>query len=184
MRTGVIPLGRSVEVVDVDVTGVWANGMIVQDPRGGARNAGIAVFSGGAPGVSVGDRVDVTGVLGDYFGELQIESTSITRIGSGMRVSPVAMSSTVASTDPYQGMLVKVSGTVTDTAYDCTIDGAGCTDTNLWEIGGSNGVVVFDRMYEDSLWTSHIGETPVVGVLTWRWERARLMPRTADDFGP
>jgi hypothetical protein len=76
-----------------------------------------------------------------------------------------------------------VSGTVTDESYDCSVDGA-CTDANLWEIGGPTGVLVYDRCYEDADWTAQVGEVPVTGVMGFRWERRRLMPRTTADWGP
>ncbi len=78
-------------------------------------------------------------------------------------------------------MLVTVSGTVTNPAYDCGVDGS-CSDEGLWEIGGSSGVLVFDRLYEDADWTDNIGVVPVTGVMNYRWNRRRVMPRSRADF--
>ena len=184
IRTGAISPGTEVQIRDADVTGVWDRGYAIQDPFAGNENAGIVVFRGEPVDVQVGDRVDVSGVIEDYFGELQvITDVAATRVGEGLRVEPLDLSATSAADERYESMLVRVSGEVSDWSYDCTIDGAGCTDTRLWEIGGPGGVVVFDRMYEDTDWSSRVGDTPVVGVTTFRWQRRRLMPRTTEDFG-
>jgi hypothetical protein len=99
-------------------------------------------------------------------------------------VSPVAVSATAAADEAYEGVLVTVSGAATDLAYDCSVDGASCADAGLWEIGGASGVLAFDRLYEGTDWADHIGETPVTGVMSYRWNRRRVMPREAADFTP
>jgi hypothetical protein len=37
-------------------------------------------------------------------------------------------------------------------------------------------------MYMDADWDSHIGALPVSGVMGFRWDRRRIMPRDAADF--
>jgi len=73
-----------------------------------------------------------------------------------------------------------VDGTVTDTDFDC---GSSCNDTGLWEIGGTTGVVVYDRMYMGSDWAAQNSVTPVTGIMGYRFNRARIMPREDADFG-
>jgi hypothetical protein len=80
--------------------------------------------------------------------------------------------------------LVKIiDGTVTDDNYDCSVDGSSCSDEGLWEIDGADGVLVYDRLYQDSDWLDQVSTLPVVGVMNYRWNRRRVMPRTAADFG-
>jgi hypothetical protein len=78
----------------------------------------------------------------------------------------------------YEGVLVRLTGgEVTNDAFDC-----GCGDTGLWEIDGAAGVVVFDRYYEDSDWAARTGTLPLTGIMGFRWDRRRVMPRVASDF--
>ncbi len=183
VRTAV-GLGERILIVGSVVTGVGDSGFTMQDPSDAdGRYAGIYVYTGGAPTVAVGDVIDVTGEVGDYYGEGQLQSADIvlssTVVGT---VTPVRLTTAEAATEPYEGVLVTLTdATVTDPAYDCSVDGS-CSDAGLWEIGGSSGVVAFDRLYEDSDWSDRIGNTPVTGVMGYRWERRRIMPRSASDL--
>ncbi len=81
---------------------------------------GIFVFDGNNPSidVSVGDHVEATGTVGEYFGETQISATSVVVIGSGMiQATEVNLpgSDTLSNSDGnpiadlerYEGMLVR-----------------------------------------------------------------------------
>jgi cytosine/adenosine deaminase-related metal-dependent hydrolase len=183
LRSGAVGAGARVQLRRVVVTGVWESGLYVQDPSAGPANSGVAVFLGRRPGVAVGREVVVVGEVSDYFGELQLVAEDVSDVGAGAPIVPAAVSLAVAASEAYEGVLVTVDGTVTNTDYDCRVDGSGCADTGLWEIGGAGGVLVFDRAYSGSDWTARKGVTPVTGVMTFRWERRRIMPRTTDDFG-
>jgi predicted extracellular nuclease len=102
------------------------NGFFVQDTGDGnaATSDGIFVFDGDLPsiGVNAGDRVRVTGIVAEYFGETQITatgaSTSVAIIGSGS-VAPTdialpasgvtnnADGKPIANLERYEGMLVR-----------------------------------------------------------------------------
>lgn len=182
VRRGSVARGDRVEVAALAVTAVWESGLYVQDPASGPANSGLAVFTNRRPDVEVGDQVTLVGVVDEYYGELQIEAEQVLATGAAPRVEPVDLSLAEATSEAYEGVLVRIDGAVTDADYDCTRDGSGCTDTRLWEVGGAGGVVVFDRAYEDADWDARQGELPVAGVMTYRWSRRRLMPRTSDDF--
>ncbi|MFK7931426.1 MAG: hypothetical protein AB8H79_24820 [Myxococcota bacterium] len=182
LRAGSSAPGTQVDVRNVEVTAVWDLGFYVQDPRGGTRDSGIHIFLDGAPPASVGERITVTGVLEDYFGELQINDANVDVLGPGTGIDPVELSAEEAASEAYEGMLVEVSGTNTNPNYSCAVDNAACRDQNLWEVGGSGGVVVWDRCFEDAGWADFNGDLPVVGVQTMRFDRRRIMPRTAGDF--
>lgn len=175
--------GQAVQVDGAVVTAVWGSGFAIQNPGITGPNQGIAVFKGSTPDVAVGDVVSVSGLLNDYFGELQIEVESVRKTGGPTVLSPIVVSLGDATSEAYEGMLVELDGEVTNPAYDCIVDGSGCRDQNLWEIGGTDGVVVFDRMYQGLDWAGNTGTTPVAGVMTFRWERRRIMPRVDQDFG-
>ena len=98
--------------------------------------------------------------------------------------APIPLLLSQATQEQYEGVLVTITdGAVTNLAYNCAVDGA-CSDPLLWEIGGATGVVVYNKVYEDADWSAHIGEQPVTGVMTYRWNRRRVMPRYGTDFGP
>jgi hypothetical protein len=180
-----VATGTRVSVSGVVVTGVGSSGYMVQDPDDAdGQYSAIYVFSSGAPSVSRGDTIDLSGVLGDYFGEAQLtDPTSSTAI-TPASISPMAITVAQAATEAYEGVLVEITdGTLTNAAYNCNVDGSACADTGLWEIGGSSGILAYDRMYEDADWADHVGDFGVVGVMGYRWNRRRIMPRDAADFG-
>jgi hypothetical protein len=135
------------------------------------------------PSVSIGDVIDIVGYVGDYYGEAQLQDAEITVTGSGS-VSPLSLSASEASAEAYEAVLVTIiGGSVTNLNYDCSVDGSACEDEGLWEIDGSSGVLVFDRLYQGTDWTAQKGNLPVTGVMNYRWNRRRVMPRTTADFG-
>lgn len=109
-------------------------GFYIQDSPDGdpASSDGIFIFDGTNPGVdvSVGDLVEVSGTVQEYFGETQISANSVTVTGSGS-ITPVPLdlptSGTLLNSDGLlipdlehlEGMLVECSDllTVTDLYY-------------------------------------------------------------------
>lgn len=188
IQTGAVDPGRPVRVVDVVVTGVGANSISVQDPNpaGGPAYSGVLVFTGGAPGVEVGDVVTVEGTVEEYFGDTEIGSATVIASGAQMSIAPAPVAIADAASEAYEGVLVTITDIESvDAPWDCSADGSGCTDPNLWQVNGPGAsVVVYDRFYQDADWAAHVGATPVTGVMMYRWNRRRIMPRTAADFGP
>ncbi|AFL75629.1 ExeM/NucH family extracellular endonuclease [Thiocystis violascens] len=91
---------------------------------------GLFVFEGNTflTDVSVGDRVQVTGIVTEYFGETQLQASGVTLIGSGNPLPTAAaidLPSAAVSTaqggdfqpdlEAYEGMLVSFSETLTIT---------------------------------------------------------------------
>ncbi len=86
-----------------------------------ATSEGVFVFDGDNPAtdVIVGDRVDISGTVSEYFGETQILSTTVTVTGTGMIQPtdinlPVGSITTnsdgdaIADLERYEGMLVRL----------------------------------------------------------------------------
>ena len=78
-----------------------------------ATSEGVFVFDGDAPAtdVSVGDRVIITGIVGEYFGETQISATSVTVTGTGV-IQPTDIKlpidgDSISDLERYEGMLVR-----------------------------------------------------------------------------
>ena len=122
--------GAQVITNDNVVTAVRSNGFFMQTPASRTdgdvdTSDGIFVFTGAFPAVSVGDLVDVTGEVNEFFGFTEIDPAAITIDGSGALPAPVAFGAAVPSPDPalpscaiefecYEGMLVEIiDGTVT-----------------------------------------------------------------------
>jgi cytosine/adenosine deaminase-related metal-dependent hydrolase len=168
------------------VTAVGDYGFWMQDPSvASGANAGIRVELGSAPTVALHHRVRVSGTIDEYFGELELSAGGATDLGATTPVAPIGKWLADATTEAFEGTLVTIStGTVTDTTYDCAVDNAACHDTGLWEIGGASGVVVSDAAWTGGAWSSKVGVTPVTGVMQWRYDRRRILPRDASDFGP
>ncbi len=168
------------------VTAVGDYGFWMQDPTvASGANAGIRVELGSVPTVALHHRVRVSGTIDDYFGELQLNAGGATDLGATTPVAPIGKWLADATTEAFEGTLVTIStGTVTDTTYDCAADNAACHDTGLWEIGGAAGVVVSDDVWTGGAWSSQVGVTPVTGVMQWRFDRRRILPRVNADFGP
>ncbi len=190
IQSGGVAIGTAVTIEDVVVTGIGSADMTVQDPSpmgGTTANSGVRVFvpGGGPPGnIRVGSVVTVQGIVDEFFDDTEIEASSVTFVSEGGVLTPTPVTVAEAASEAYEGVLVTITdGAVTNESFDCSITPP-CADSNLWEIGGPTGVLVFDRYYADSDFTSRIGELPVTGVMMYRFERRRIMPRTAADFGP
>ncbi len=195
VQKGTVSEGTFVEIAGVVVTGVASSGYSIQDPDrlDSPEYSGMYIYVGGSPGLGRGDVVTVVGEVGEYFGETQLSQDSVTVTsdaglasctGSDSAITPAAISVAEATDEAWEGVLVTLTdGTVTDEAYDCSVDGDSCSDAGLWEIGGSSGVVVFDRLYECDDWGARVGELPVTGVMTYRYDRRRIMPRGEGDLG-
>ncbi len=112
------------------VTAVVSDGFFLQAPAPGGdsdpeTSEGIFVFTSGAPSVAAGDRVDVTGIVKEYFGFTEIEPGSVTLISRDHPVpAPVDL---VPSSDParaalamerLEGMLVRVAGALAVSGTD------------------------------------------------------------------
>jgi predicted extracellular nuclease len=92
-----------------------------ETPDGNAATSeGIFIFDGNTPavGVAVGDRVDITGTVSEYFGETQISPTSVNVTGTGMiqatdvNLPAIAITTNndgdnIADLERYEGMLVR-----------------------------------------------------------------------------
>lgn len=125
-------VGQLIRSVDNVVTAVSPNGFFMQTPASRSdgnvdTSDGIFVFTGGAPAVSVGDQVDVTARVQEFFDFTEFGGDPVVQVdGSGLALPPpVVFDATVPSPDPaapscaleyecYEGMLVSVAdGTVT-----------------------------------------------------------------------
>ncbi len=125
-------VGQLIETHDNVVTALAADGFFMQTP--GARSDGmvdtsdgIFVFTGSAPAVAVGDQVDVTAQVQEFFDFTELTGDPAVTVDGSGQAPPAAVlfDATVPSPDPtapscaleyecYEGMLIEiVNGTVT-----------------------------------------------------------------------
>ena len=125
------PVAGSVVITfDNVVTALASNGFFMQTPTARSdadvdTSDGIFVFTGSPPGVAVGDNVDVTGQVVEFFGFTELTSATVTPDGTGLLPPAVTFDASVPSPDPAlpscaiefecsEGMLIEIAaGTVT-----------------------------------------------------------------------
>lgn len=187
--------GRVV-IENVIVTAVGPTGYFVQVARGDAgfdatlqeRFSGIFVFTAaGGMKPARGDRVDVTGTVNNYFGQLQLDRTSFTVISSGnplpapVLVTPAQVATGGTRAAELEAVLIEIRSVIV-TALE-PAPGAG-------ESAPTNELVVDDSLRVNDF-MHLIMPTPVVGqrlsfvrgVLRFANENSKLEPRDADDVG-
>lgn len=196
VKDGTVALGEPVLLQDVLVTGTGANGFFVQvhpDEVGyqGPEWSGLFVYRGAALSPARGDRVDVSGTVTDFFGQIQLDadtSPAPTVLSSG---NPSPEPEVVAPTDiveggPLQaeleGVLVRSFAlTVTNPAPP---GGPGdAMATCEFEVTG--GLRVNDFFYCVSpypvLGTAY---SSVIGIARWANGYTKLEPRGLPDYPP
>ena len=123
--------GQVVETLDNIVTALGPDGFFMQTPAGRSdgnvdTSDGIFVFTGSAPTVAIGDQVDVTALVQEFFEFTELTGDPAISIDSSGNPLPPAVTfgATVPSPDPaspscaieyecYEGMLIEiVNGTV------------------------------------------------------------------------
>ncbi|MCW8984526.1 MAG: lamin tail domain-containing protein, partial [Thermoanaerobaculales bacterium] len=122
--------GQIVTTLDNIVTGVGPEGFVMQTPDARAdldadTSNGIYVYTGGPPAVAVGDQVDVTGQVVEYYEQTEFTGSPVVTVDSSGNPLPTAIALDASTPSPIQpqdpleferleGMLVTVaSGVVT-----------------------------------------------------------------------
>lgn len=163
-------------VVTTPVFGASAqfDGLFVQDADGGQYSGVKVVFEKGAVDLNIGDVVDITGDLKEYYCVTEIEATAITKTSSG--ATPVV--STVAGTDiatdnadsePWEGVLVRLE------------------NVDVESVDNYGGLILAGNAYVDDLIFNF--DKPqagcrlasITGVLDYSYNQYRLLPRQASD---
>lgn len=190
IKKGVAGPGDSVIVQDAVVTAVGTQGFVMQArPDTGAwegpKFSGLYVYTKGAIAVAQGDRVDVTGAVSDYYGQLQLINASVKVLpGKGVLpdpadvANPALLATTSEEADAWESVLVRV-GPVTVTSV--APDPAG-------EKGDINEFVVTGELRVDDFFHlitpfPTVGETfeGLTGVMRWSFKNMKLEPRDALD---
>jgi predicted extracellular nuclease len=120
--------GQVVSTADNIVTGVGPAGFVMQTPDARAdlsadTSNGIYVFTGSSPTVAVGDQVDVTGQVAEFFEHTELAGSPVVSIDSSGNALPTAIALDGSTPSPAQpqdpleferleGMLVTVASGV------------------------------------------------------------------------
>ena len=116
LQMGAYAVGSQSVVEDAVVTGVRYNGFFMtEDPN--APYAGVWVFTGAAPGVAVGDLVDVADLYEEYYDFTEINVSTdpngyVTLLGEHLGAIyplPVTVSQLAANAEPYEGCFIMVT---------------------------------------------------------------------------
>ena len=155
-----------------------SNRFFVSDPAGGAWK-GVFVFSYDYT-VSVGDEVEVSGEVQEYFGLTEIGNLSdVTILSSGNPV-PEAISvstgdlMTPSTGEPYEGCLVKISDVTTT---------QGPSTYGEWYVDdGSGNCQIDDAIYTYENPTVGDSFTSITGAVDYSYDEYGVNPRDANDF--
>jgi predicted extracellular nuclease len=187
-------IGTAVIIQGVVVTGIDSQGFTVQDPTvTDGMNAGIYAFVGSKPTLTIGDVVTVAGTKNDYFMRLEHDGAVIQNRASGTPLAPIVMTVAQSQVEAYESVLVQVNDVTSVTAtYACSADDPNCKDANLWLVTSADNMplIVYNQMFVGgaTAWTNAItaaGQTPTVtGVMNYRFNRRRIMPRSSADIVP
>lgn len=154
------------------VTGVFGSLATIQDGTGAY--SGIWMY-GSNVNLTVGDEVEITGVITEYFSLTEITSPSVVILSQGNALPAAEVLTTASVADEqWEGVLVQVTGDVTNAALG----------NNEWSLSdGSGDVRVDDRGY-NALLTGEViaGATwQVTGPLDYSFNNFKIQPRTAGD---
>jgi hypothetical protein len=141
--------------------------------------------------VFLGSAPNFQGTTEEYFMLTEVASASVTASSPGTPITPIALSVAAAMDEAYEGVLVTLTGvTKVDSPYSCAADNPACMDMALFELNDS--IVGWDRFYGGGAasWTAEVAAaaadmTPsVTGVMHYRFDRRRIVPRAAGDITP
>ncbi|MFW5689032.1 MAG: amidohydrolase family protein [Spirochaetota bacterium] len=163
-----------VRLEGVIVTAVGSREFVVQDAIGG-ENSGIYVWtnSGFAAMPDVGDEITVDAYVGSFFDNLQLEAGSseidVLVESSGAVPDPTALSAAHTDWEPYEGVLVRLSGSTFTVG---TPDSQGVATINVTNLE-----------VDDTLYAYSSGSyTSVTGIVFDGPGGYQLLPRNASDM--
>ena len=176
------PLAEQVVTVQGVVTGNRANTngeigkFFISQPEGGAWK-GIYVFHWTAP-VQVGDMVEVTGKVTEYFGFTEITFCTVTILSSGNPVPNPSIVTTAQMAgglvaESYEGCLVKVMNVTTTQVAD---------SHGQWAVTDGTGPCFIDDLYYVQPGAA-MGDTftSIIGHVNYNFDEYTVNPRTLAD---
>ncbi|MBO4615354.1 MAG: T9SS type A sorting domain-containing protein [Bacteroidales bacterium] len=167
-ENGDSPYNGQTVTVSGTVTGFNNDKFYIQDAE--AAWSGLYIYNTNSsltPALS--DNVTVTGSITEYNGLTEMNPTAIVNNGASTPINGLALASISEIAEPYESMLVTVTGT-------CT----GISSAKKWTISDGTSIIIFGVTYTPTVGTSYI----VTGIVDWFgqdgiWE---LKPRSEADI--
>ena len=155
------------------VTGVFGSLVSLQDGQGAY--SGIWMYGPNVP-VVVGDDIEVTGTVAEYFGLTQLTGVSvvINAQGADLPTPELLSTATAASDEQWEGVLVQVTG-------DVSTESLGFGE---WGLDDTSGECVIDDRGYDAIGTGNVlaGSTwQVTGPLDYSYGAFKIQPRSEAD---
>jgi hypothetical protein len=154
------------------VTGVYGSNVSIQDGQGAY--SGLWLFSPDVP-VQVGDQIEATGAVTEYFDKTQISTPAVVILSQGNALPAAEMLSTLdAGSEPWEGVLVQVTGAVTNPSL-----GFG-----EWAMSDGTGEIGADDAGFDAIGAGLIGlgnQVQLTGAVDFSFSAFKIQPRDAAD---
>ena len=154
------------------VTGVYGSNVSIQDGQGAY--SGLWLFSPDVP-VQLGDEVEVTGAVSEYFDKTQISTPATVILSQGNALPAAEVLATLdAGAEPWEGVLVQVTGAVTNPSL-----GFG-----EWALSDGSGDLAVDDAGFDAIGAGLVGlgnQLQVTGALDFSFSSFKLQPRDVAD---
>lgn len=165
-----------VQLQSVIVSAVGGREFAVQDP-GGGEYSGIYVWTGGGfaflNSLNVGDTVTVDAYVGSFFDNLQLEAgPSVIEVvveSSGNEPVPTQLATTHSDWEPYEGVLVQISGSTMS---------AGVPNHNGISTLNVTGLGLGDTLHQ----TASGSYTSITGIVFDGMGGHQLLPRDSSDL--
>ncbi len=180
VQMGNVQEGSTVTIKNVVVTSPLTfsgNNMYVQEQAGGAFS-GINLFvPEGAPALSVGDVVDVTGTYEEYFDNTQLVVQSMADIvptGDTAPVTPELLTPADCQLEDWEGVLATVE--------NVTVTVEGMADFWEWEV---DGLTMDKQFIANDDWpkpTVGAAYSSLTGPLRFAFDKRRMSPRDLNDI--
>jgi cytosine/adenosine deaminase-related metal-dependent hydrolase len=189
-----IPLGTTVNVNNVIVTGKGSNGFFVQVKVGdagyqGSDYSGLFVFTNaGSPfltAINVGNRVNVTGNVADFQGQIELDGvTDVMIVNPAIEAAPAPIAATAAEITTGGSRATKLEGVIVTTgAASITAVNAAQGELTAMQPGGGS-LIVDDFLFLLPAPTVNQTFASMTGILAWRNMASKLEPRSAADLPP
>ena len=162
----------SVVVTSGVVTGVFGSNVSIQDGQGAY--SGLWLFSPDVP-VQVGDQIEATGAVTEYFDKTQISTPAVVILSQGNALpSAEVLTTAEAGSEPWEGVLVQVTGAVTNPSL-----GFG-----EWAMSDGTGEIGADDAGFDAIGAGLVGlgkQIQLTGAVDFSFGAFKIQPRDVAD---
>lgn len=152
-----------------------SSGFFIQDGTGAF--SGVLVYTGGSVSVSVGDKVEVTAPVTEYFGLTELDASageaSVTVTGSAPVPAPTTVDTGAVAQEAYEGVLVEVTNAEATALPD---------ENGEWAVDDGSGTVPVTAPAGDGTTPAFAGETfdRVVGPVTYSFGAYKIQPSAVE----